>query len=139
MRSCRPFWRLPEQWPLFASTTDHDNGTANPEPDVVLALGSRADYKTRQPSPSECVVVAEVADSTLHQDQTTKLALHAGAKVAVYWIINLVDRRVEVYTQPKGGKSPTYKTRTDYGPDDDVPVVIAGKRVGTIAVKDLLP
>jgi hypothetical protein len=80
-----------------------------------------------------------VADSTLHRDQTTKLELYAGAKVAVYWIVNLVDRRVEVYTQPRGGKSPTYKTRTDYGPDDAVPVVIAGKRVGTIAVKDLLP
>jgi len=47
-----------------------------------------------------------------------------------------VDRRVEVYTQPKGGKNPTYKTRTDYGPNDAVPVVIAGKQVGTIAVKE---
>lgn len=112
---------------------------SEPEPDVVLAVGSHADYKTRQPGPSECAVVAEVADSTLHQDQTTKLELYAGAKVAVYWIVNLVDRRVEVYTQPKGGKTPTYKTRTDYGPDDAVSVVVGGRRVGTIAVKELLP
>lgn len=116
------------------TTTDSE-----PEPDVVLAVGSNADYKARNPKPPECVIVVEVADSSLRQDQTTKLELYAGAKVAVYWIINLVDRCVEVYAQPRGGKNPTYKTRTDYGPDDAVPVVIAGKTVGTIAVKDLLP
>jgi hypothetical protein len=112
---------------------------SEPEPDVVLAVGTDADYENRNPRPSDVIVVVEVADSSLHEDQTTKLELYAGAKVAVYWIINLVDRRVEVYTQPRGGKSPAYKTRVDYGPDDLVPVVIAGKRVGTIAVKELLP
>lgn len=112
---------------------------SEPEPDVVLATGTNADYKTRNPAPPDAAVVIEVADSSLSQDQTTKLELYAGAKVAVYWIVNLVDRRVEVYTQPRGGKSPAYKTRTDYGPDAAVPVVIAGKRVGTIAVKELLP
>ena len=116
------------------TTTDSE-----PEPDVVLASGSRADYKTRHPEPAEVVVAVEVADSSLRQDQTTKLELYAGAKVAVYWIVNLVDRRVEVYTQPRGGKNPTYKQRTDYGPDDAMPVVVGGKQVGTIAVKELLP
>jgi Uma2 family endonuclease len=112
---------------------------SEPEPDVVFAVGSKADYKTRQPKPAECIIVAEVADSSPHEDQTTKLTLYAGAKVAVYWIVNLVDRRVEVYTQPKGGKAPAYKTRTDCGLDGAVPVVIGGRRVGTIAAKELLP
>jgi hypothetical protein len=112
---------------------------SEPEPDVVLATGTDADYKKRHPKSSECIVVVEVADSSLREDQTTKLELYAGAKVAVYWIVNLVDRRVEVYTQPKGGKNPAYKTRTDYGPDDSVPVSIGGTRVGTVAVKELLP
>ncbi len=116
------------------TTTDSE-----PEPDVVFATGSNADYKTRNPKPSQAIVVVEVGDSSLRQDQTTKLELYAGAKVAVYWIVNLVDRRVEVYTQPRGGKNPVYKQRTDYGPDDAVPVVIASKSVGTIAVKELLP
>ncbi len=116
------------------TTTDSE-----PEPDVVLASGARADYKSRHPGPAEVVVAVEVADSSLRQDQTTKLELYAGAKVAVYWIVNLVDRRVEVYTQPRGGKNPTYKQQTNYGPDDAVPVVVGGKPVGTIAVKDLLP
>ena len=109
------------------------------EPDVVLVSGARTDYKSRHPQPAEVILLVEVAESSLREDQTTKLSLYAGEKVAVYWIVNLVDRRVEVYTQPRGGKSPIYKQRTDYGPDDAVPVVIAGQHVGTIPVKELLP
>jgi hypothetical protein len=44
-----------------------------------------------------------------------------------------------VYTDPKGGKSPTYRTRKDYGPDDAVPVALAGKSLGSIPVRELLP
>jgi len=112
---------------------------SEPEPDVVYALGTNANYKKRNPRPADCVIVVEVADTTLDEDQTTKLELYAGARVAVYWIVNLVDRRVEVYTQPRGGKNPGYKRQTNYGPDDAVPVVVAGKPVGRIAVKELLP
>jgi hypothetical protein len=112
---------------------------SEPEPDVVLATGTDANYEKRNPKPTECIVVVEVAESSLREDQTTKLELYAGAKVAVYWVVNLVDRRVEVYTQPKGGKNPTYKARTDYGPGDAVPVAVAGKKVGTVAVRELLP
>ncbi len=112
---------------------------SEPEPDVVLASGSRTDYKSRHPEPAEVVLLVEVADSSLREDQTTKLELYAGAKVAVYWIVNLADRRVEVYAQPRGGKNPTYKQQTNYGPDDAIPVVVDGKQVGTVAVKELLP
>ncbi|QJW96717.1 Uma2 family endonuclease [Frigoriglobus tundricola] len=116
------------------TTTDSE-----PEPDVVIAAGTNPTYKTRNPKPSDVLLVMEVSESSLHEDRTTKLGLYAGAKIGVYWIVNLVDRCVEVYTQPRGGKNPTYKQRTDYGPDDVVPVVIAGQSVGTIAVKELLP
>jgi hypothetical protein len=44
-----------------------------------------------------------------------------------------------VYTDPKGGKAPAYRTRTDYTGTDSVPVVVAGHALGSIAVKDLLP
>jgi hypothetical protein len=46
---------------------------------------------------------------------------------------------VEVYTEPRGGKNPAYKKHADYGPDDAVPVVVGGKELGRIAVKELLP
>lgn len=112
---------------------------SEPEPDVVLAVGSKDDYKVRNPRPSEVLLLVEVADSSLHEDRTTKLELYAASKIAVYWIVNLVDRRIEVYTEPRGGKNPAYKLQTNYGPDDTVPVVVAGKQIGRIPVKELLP
>jgi hypothetical protein len=112
---------------------------SEPEPDVVIASGSKEDYKKRHPKPPEVFLLVEVADTSLREDQTTKLELYAGAKIAVYWIVNLVDRRIEVYTEPRGGKNPAYKKHADYGPEDAVPVVVAGKELGRIAVKELLP
>ncbi|HEV3439717.1 MAG TPA: Uma2 family endonuclease [Gemmata sp.] len=113
--------------------------TANsePEPDVVVAAGSVADYATRNPNPSEVHVLVEVAESSLQYDRTTKLELYAKAKIQVYWIVNLIDRRVEVYTGPRGGKKPTYKQQKNYGPGDEVPLFIGGKEVGRIPVKEL--
>jgi hypothetical protein len=49
----------------------------------------------------------------------------------------LIDCRVEVYTGSRGGKKPTYKRQTNYGPNDEVPLLIGGK-VGRIPVKELL-
>jgi Uma2 family endonuclease len=112
---------------------------SEPEPDFFAATGPESKYDARHPGPKDLVLVIEVADSSLSFDRGTKLAVYAGAKIVQYWIVNVSDRRVEVYMQPKGGKNPTYKTRTDYGPSDAVPVVIAGKQVGTSAVKELLP
>jgi Uma2 family endonuclease len=112
---------------------------SEPEPDVVLAAGSRADYVKRHPTPAEVHLLVEVADTTLTNDQSTKLKLYAEAKVQVYWIVNLIDRRVEVYTEPGGDKLPGYKHRKDYGPDDEVPLFIGGKEMGRIRVKELIP
>ena len=47
------------------TTTDSE-----PEPDVVLAAGLRTAYKARNPKPSECIIVVEVAESSLREDQT---------------------------------------------------------------------
>ena len=65
---------------------------------------------------------------------------YARAGIVCYWIINLVQRQVEVYTDPTGAtENPTYRQRTDFGPNDSVPLVIAGQQVASIAVINLLP
>jgi Uma2 family endonuclease len=114
-------------------------GGSEPEPDFYAASGPADRYDDRQPGAKDVALVIEAADTSLGFDQTTKLEMYAAAKIAVYWIVNLKDRRVEVYTQPRGGKNPTYRQQTNYGPDDAVPVVVAGKEVGRIPVKELLP
>jgi Uma2 family endonuclease len=127
-------WIIREQSSLTIPSSDSE-----PEPDLVVASGPEEEYDDRHPDPKDVVLLAEVADSSLSEDRGEKLQTYARAKIALYWIVNLIDRRVEVYTQPRGAKNPTYKQHTNYGPDDEVPVIIGGKELGRIAVKELLP
>ena len=112
---------------------------SEPEPDFYAATGPEAKYDTRHPGPKDLVLVVEVSDASRAFDRGVKLALYAGSKITRYWIIDVKARRIEVYTDPRGGKNPTYRHQDTYGPDDSVPVVVAGNTLGTIAVKDLLP
>jgi hypothetical protein len=82
----------------------------------------------------------EVADSSLRRDRDLKKRIYARAAIPSYWIVNLADRRIEVYTAPSGpGASPDYAERADYAAEDAVPVVIEGREVGRVAVGMVLP
>jgi hypothetical protein len=59
--------------------------------------------------------------------------------MVVYWIVNLVERCIEVYTEPSGpAEAPDYGRRRVYRPEDAIPVVLAGVEVGTLTVGELL-
>jgi Uma2 family endonuclease len=113
--------------------------TSVPEPDIAILPGPASLYAEIRPDFRDLAVVIEVADTTLARDRGLKLKLYARAKVPVYWIVNLVDGVVEVYTDPRGGKTPTYRSRTDYKSSEAVPVTIGKKTVGSIPVRELLP
>jgi Uma2 family endonuclease len=70
-----------------------------PEPDLAVVFGRRADYG--QGHPTRAVLVVEVADSSLHFDRREKGSLYARARIAEYWIVNLIDRVLEVYRDPE--------------------------------------
>jgi len=72
--------------------------SSKPEPDLAVVTGAPRDYLPSHPTTAELVV--EISDSTLVADQTTKAALYARAHIAEYWIVNLVDRTLEVRRQP---------------------------------------
>ena len=112
---------------------------SEPEPDLSIAVGPEQLYDERNPGPKDLVLVIEVSDSTLSYDRGEKLELYARDRLPVYWIVNLIDHRIEVYTQPRGGKNPTYRKTTVYGPSDSIPVIIRGKKLGTISVNEFLP
>jgi Uma2 family endonuclease len=131
--------RLPAGWccrPQGALTI----GPSEPEPDIAVVRGGELDYATRHPGPADSALVVEVADSSLERDRTFKAAIYARASVPVYWIINLVDRQVEVYTDPTGpDPGPAYRTRRIYRPGDLVPFVVDGRELGPIPAQELLP
>jgi Uma2 family endonuclease len=84
--------------------------------------------------------VIEVASSSLEQDRQTKARIYAAGGVAIYWVVNLVDRRVEVYSEPSGSVEPIgYRHCEIIELASEVTVVIDGAAVGRIRVADLLP
>jgi len=127
-----------EDWVIriqSAITTDE----SEPEPDIAVVEGPEETYFERHPSPQDIELLIEVADTSLAEDQMFKGPLYARAQIRVYWIVNLIDRQVEVHTNPKAGKNPGYRRRRVYGVDDSVPLVLAGKIVCSIPVRELLP
>jgi Uma2 family endonuclease len=87
-----PGWDIRGQGPL---ALDEDS---EPEPDVAVVPGSFRDYVAGHPS--RPVLVIEVSESSLALDREHKGSLYARAGLADYWIVNLVDRILEVYRGP---------------------------------------
>lgn len=113
---------------------------SEPEPDIALIRGQPRDYLGGNPDPMQAPLIAEVAESSLYQDRKWKKRIYARAGIAVYWIVNLIDRQIEIYTQPSGpAAQPDYATCQIISADDELSVVIDGREVGRIAVKDILP
>jgi Uma2 family endonuclease len=75
---------------------------SEPEPDIVIAKLRSDNYVNSHPAPTDIILVVEVADSTLNFDKNTKAPLYAIAGIKEYWIVNLIDDRLEIYSQPEG-------------------------------------
>jgi Uma2 family endonuclease len=129
----------PAGW--FVNTQDAvTTAESEPEPDVIVARGDPRQYATRHPGPLDLALVIEVSATTLKRDRGLKQRIYARASIPIYWIVNLIDGHVEVYTDPTGpAEQPSYRQRRDFGPADDLPLVIDGQEVGRIAVRDVLP
>jgi Uma2 family endonuclease len=126
-------WYVDTQEPI--TTMDSE-----PEPDVMIVRGETRQYLDRHPGPQEVALVVEVADSSLQRDRSLKKRLYAAAGIPVYWIINLLDSQIEVYTEPSGpAERPDYYQQHNYSATDTVPVMIEDREIGHLAVQDLLP
>src|SRR5262245_40342630 len=93
--------------------------SSEPEPDVSVVRGRPEDYRERRPGREEVGLVVEVADKTLARARASKKRIYARAELPIYWIVNLSERQVEVYTEPTGpAEEPDYRQRQDYQPGD---------------------
>ena len=107
-----------------------------PEPDVAVVQGGLRDYKPSPPPLSRLSLVVEVNRNS-PDDHTTKLALYAAAGVPVYWVVDVNEARVVVYTAPDGRGG--YDRRVVRRPGESLDVVIAGHDCGRIPVEGVLP
>lgn len=109
-----------------------------PEPDGAIARGNDAVYLDRHPSAEDLACVIEVADSSLEDDRTLKLAVYARAGVRLYAIVNLVDNQVEVHESPEVD-SATYAQRRTLRPGETLTIPLPKDKRIDIPVRELIP
>lgn len=119
--------RLPEGW-HYQVQDPITLADGEPEPDGAVVRGRIEDYAASHPTPADVALVIEVADSSLERDRGLKFRSYARAGIAVYWIINLTERQVEVYADPisPADGDPTYASRSIYCVGDVVPLTVGG-------------
>lgn len=113
---------------------------SKPEPDIVVVPGTDEDYLRNGP-PTSALVLVEVSDATLAYDRGRKAAMYAKNSILDYWILNLIDRQLELHRRPI--KDPSVRNRFRYAdiailkPDEElVPLARPDLK---IRVGDLLP
>ncbi len=77
--------------------------TSEPEPDLIIARFQLHRYQQAHPRPDDVYVCIEVADTSLAYDREIKTSLYAESGIPEYWLINLIDKQVEVYRNPEKG------------------------------------
>jgi Uma2 family endonuclease len=130
---------LPQGWDLRVQSAVRLSDS-EPEPDVAIVREDPAGYTMRHPTAADVGLLIEVSDSSLAGDRTDKGRIYACAAIAHCWILNLVDRQVEVYASPTGPTAmPVYSQRQDYRLGQTVMLTLDGRAIADIAVQDLLP
>jgi Uma2 family endonuclease len=92
-----------------------------PEADVMVVPGRRADYLRAHPTTA--LLVVEVAESSLPQDRITKARIYAAAGIPEYWIVDLRDRRIEIYREPDV-QVRRYLRCTTAGPGEEIELLV---------------
>jgi Uma2 family endonuclease len=126
---------IPSGWYVRSAKPVRLPPNSKPEPDRCVVRGTIRDYSHRSPGPADVGLIVEVSDTSLGEDR--KLAqVYAASRIPVYWIVNLVDKKLEVYAEPGPAG---YVSRVDYVVGQDVPVILDGVEIGRIAVANILP
>ena len=96
--------RLQEQYIISVQDPVKIEPYSEPEPGLAILLHREDFYWKSHPTPKEVLLVIEVADSSLDKDRLVKLPLYAEAGIPEVWIVNLQDKQLEVYKEPRDGK-----------------------------------
>jgi Uma2 family endonuclease len=69
-------------------------------PDFVIVTAREDDYEHKHPVPEDALLVIEVSDSSLKDDKGKKVPLYARYGVPEVWIVDVRNRRLEIYRRP---------------------------------------
>ncbi len=134
--------RLPDGWSLWPESTIVLDPTNAPLPDFALIRAADPlDFAApdRYPGPGDVGLLIEVAVTSLHDDLTTALEKHARALIPIYWVVDVLDRRILIHTEPRvvNGRGEYARVET-YRPGQSLPLVLDGQEVARIAFDELL-
>lgn len=132
---------LPLDW-LINVQEPITTGDSEPEPDLSIVRGDRRMYSDRHPSPEDVGLVIEVADSSVERDRTIKKRIYARAGIPIYWIVNLPEQQIEVYSEPEhnsGGERSSYQQCQIFNANTKVPIYLSGKNIGSLKGQDIFP
>ena len=111
-----------------------------PEPDAMILRGNLRDCTSRNRTPADAALVIEVANTSYAYDRYSKWVTYAGARVPIYWIVDLGRRRLEIHSEPAGQAETAYFGLTQIlGQDDEVALVLDGREIARFAVREILP
>ena len=131
--------KLPSGW-HYRSQEPITLDDGEPEPDGAVVRGQIEDYATRHPAAAEVALVIEVADTSLDRDRGIKLRSYARAGIAQYWIVNLIDRQIEAYTDPDPAAArPTYLRQSVFPVSATLPLTLAGNEAAVVNPALLFP
>ena len=130
---------IPAGWTVRGQNPLALDDESAPEPDLAVVRGSPADF--RHAHPTRPALVIEVAESSLQFDRVTKGSLYARAGIADYWIVNLIDRVVEIYRDPAADLTAPFGSRYAFVELSGPPAVLTplGVPATPLPVAALLP
>ena len=101
--------------------------------------GDRKTYLTRHPGPADVGLIVEIANTSLKNDVETKSRVYATAGIPAYWIVNLTDRVVMLFSEPtKVGSVTEYRVQKSVPRGEIVELLLDGNVVASIPVTDLI-
>ena len=124
--------RVQVQLPVDVAPEDQERN--EPEPDLAVLAGTKADYDTRHHRANELLLAVEVADSTTQFELSVKAALYARATLPEYWVLDVRRRVLVVHRQPEHGQYRQVIRLTE-----SELAFLEGRADAAIAVSNLLP
>lgn len=84
---------------------------SEPEPDIAIVRLPENIYRAHHPYPEDIYWLIEVSNRTLQKDLEQKSITYARNGIPEYWVIDLVNKKLIVHTQPQNSK---YTQISDY-------------------------
>lgn len=134
--------KLPAGWSLWPESTIVLDSTNAPLPDFAVVRSGDLIGRVspdRYPGPRDVGLLIEIAVTSLQNDLSTAMEQYARALIPVYWVVDILGRRILVHEEPRvvDGRG-EYARVVTYRPGQLLPLVLDGLEVAAVSIDELL-